>query len=269
MVVTPPQAAAIVPDSKSSTLRTPPTSASRWVCTSTPPGRTSSPVASISRRPGARDGSIAAMRPPSTPTSARTESAAVTTVPPRTTSSWLTMDPSPEPRLRGAAPPAPPSPGAHTCRSCSQGKPVEVRHVRSGDLPPLLGRHAVQDALQDDPRAWEGRFGMRIVRPPEEQVDADERAVADTNGIFLEAEEHVAVEEVTRSRVPSVAMPVGAPSPLRVGVVEPIEEVGHPGDLVLGRTHAQARVALEHPFQDEVAQGHAHPVVRVGEERRP
>src|SRR5690349_10516903 len=90
MVVTPPHAAAAVPDSKSSMLRIPPTSASRWVCTSTPPGRTSSPAASISRRPPGSDGASAVTRPPSTPTSARTDSVAVTTVPPRTTSSWLT-----------------------------------------------------------------------------------------------------------------------------------------------------------------------------------
>src|SRR5581483_8587975 len=89
MVVTPPHAAAAVPDSKSSTLRRPPTSASRCVCTSTPPGRTSSPVASSSRRPVGSAGARAVTRPPSTPTSARTASVAVTTVPPRITSSWL------------------------------------------------------------------------------------------------------------------------------------------------------------------------------------
>src|SRR5258705_67594 len=83
MVVTPPYAAAAVPDSKSSTLRIPPTSASRWVCTSTPPGRTSSPAASISRRPVGSDGASAVTWPPSTPTSARIDSMAVITVPRR------------------------------------------------------------------------------------------------------------------------------------------------------------------------------------------
>src|SRR4029077_15588099 len=100
MVVTPPHAAASVPDSKSSMLRIPPTSASRWVCTSTPPGRTSSPAASISRRPAGSDGASAVTRPPSTPTSARTDSVAVTTVPPRTTISWLLLASRGSSRLR-------------------------------------------------------------------------------------------------------------------------------------------------------------------------
>src|SRR5438132_2939586 len=45
-VVVPPKAAALVPVPKVSTVRAAPKSQSRWVCTSTPPGRTSRPRAS-------------------------------------------------------------------------------------------------------------------------------------------------------------------------------------------------------------------------------
>src|SRR4051812_23543838 len=58
-----------------------------WQCESTPPGSTSSPPASTVRSPF-RSRPIAAMRPCTTPTSARKTSAAVTTVPPATTSSY-------------------------------------------------------------------------------------------------------------------------------------------------------------------------------------
>ena len=87
MVVIPPHAAATVPVSKSSAVRTPPTSTSRWVWTSTPPGSTRSPAAAISAAPGASASPIAATRPARTPMSAAVESDAVTTVPPRTTRS--------------------------------------------------------------------------------------------------------------------------------------------------------------------------------------
>src|SRR5437762_2443471 len=87
MVVTPPQAAAAVPDSKSSTDVTPPIDTSRWVCTSTPPGSTCRPVASISDSARARSAPIASIRPARIPRSARKVSAAVQTVPPRRTRS--------------------------------------------------------------------------------------------------------------------------------------------------------------------------------------
>src|SRR5262245_28988969 len=89
MVVTPPHAAAAVPDSKSSAVLTPATSTSRCVCTSTPPGSTRRPEATISSRPGGSACAIATTCPARTPMSAVKLSVAVTTVPPRTTRSWL------------------------------------------------------------------------------------------------------------------------------------------------------------------------------------
>src|SRR5262245_62337754 len=78
---------------------------------------------------------------------------------------------------------------------------VQPRGVRRGDPAALLARHALQDALEDQPRARERRFGVRIVGAPEQPVDPDHRAVADAHGIFLEAQEHVPAEEVARREI--------------------------------------------------------------------
>ena len=52
MLVVPPNAAAMVPDSKSSAEVVPPNGMFRWVWTSMPPGMTYLPDASIVRSPG-------------------------------------------------------------------------------------------------------------------------------------------------------------------------------------------------------------------------
>src|SRR5213594_215963 len=95
MVVIPPQAAAAVPDSKSSAVRVPPRSRSRWVWTSTPPGNTWSPRASISVAPGSRPSAMLAMRPCRIPRSATKVSVAVTISPPRITRSCAMASPPP------------------------------------------------------------------------------------------------------------------------------------------------------------------------------
>src|SRR4026207_1570355 len=82
-VVVPPNAAAIVPDSKSSAEVVPPNGMSRWVCTSMPPGMTYLPPASMPVSPGAafRSTPTAAIFSPSIRTSPLYRSVAVTTVP--------------------------------------------------------------------------------------------------------------------------------------------------------------------------------------------
>ena len=52
MVVVPPKAAAMVPDSKSSAEVVPPNGMSMWVWTSMPPGRTNLPLASMTLSAG-------------------------------------------------------------------------------------------------------------------------------------------------------------------------------------------------------------------------
>ena len=90
IVVTPPAIAAADPLAKSSAQAGAPGSGGsgedRWTCMSTPPGRTSAPAASISRRPR-RAPPIWRIVPPLMPTSHSAEPPAVTTVPPRTTRS--------------------------------------------------------------------------------------------------------------------------------------------------------------------------------------
>src|SRR6201996_6802589 len=89
MVVVPPQAAARVPVSKSSTENVPPNGISMWVCTSMPPGMTYRRGAAWTRSgEPARESvwagsSRAAIVSPSTRTSAGNVPVAVTTVPPR------------------------------------------------------------------------------------------------------------------------------------------------------------------------------------------
>ena len=78
------------------------------VWTSTAPGSTSSPVASMtSPAPAAtpdRSGSIATIRPPATATSARRDPPAVTTVPPRMTTSVTAARPAARPVGRDQLP---------------------------------------------------------------------------------------------------------------------------------------------------------------------
>ena len=83
IVVTPPQAAASVPERKSSAVYGPSARnwASRWVCGSTTPGSTSRPVASSSTS-ASPTSPIATIRPSAMPMSARRVSVAVTIVPP-------------------------------------------------------------------------------------------------------------------------------------------------------------------------------------------
>ncbi len=69
-------------------------SCSIWQWLSTPPGITSLPRASISRRPWSRPPPIAATVSPRMPTSASAVSVAVTNVPPRITRSKACMVPS-------------------------------------------------------------------------------------------------------------------------------------------------------------------------------
>ena len=70
IVVVPPCAAAIVPDSKSSAEVVPPNGMSRWVWTSMPPGSTYFPVASMVRSAGMVSAvPIVEIRSPSTKTS--------------------------------------------------------------------------------------------------------------------------------------------------------------------------------------------------------
>ena len=89
MVVVPPQAAALVPVSKVSEANVPPKGSSMWVWTSTPPGTTSLPVASMTSAPCSAAAamalpgrSTASILSPSMSTSAGSAPVAVTTVPP-------------------------------------------------------------------------------------------------------------------------------------------------------------------------------------------
>ena len=82
--VVPPNAAAMVPVPKVSTVRAVPNSQSRCVCTSTAPGMTRSPLASCTSRPppAGRSRPMVATLPPSTRMSPSYSPSAVTIRPP-------------------------------------------------------------------------------------------------------------------------------------------------------------------------------------------
>src|SRR5881296_2693114 len=200
MVVTPPHAAAAVPDSKSSAVRVPPRSRSRWVWTSTPPGNTWSPRASISVAPGSRPSAMLAMRPCRIPRSATKVSVAVTISPPRITRSCAMTSPPPvsgrggrafreAPRDRAARCP----PVQHQLRAtpdtCFWGffdsSRPPVLEVRSGDLvrvetlthqagdaPDLLMDAGVEAVYRGIPRAERGP-GVHIMTGPIRVAEAE------------------------------------------------------------------------------------------------
>src|SRR5262245_1680305 len=64
---------------------------------------------------------------------------------------------------------------------------------------------------------------------------------------------------------PLKAVPRLAARALRIGVVEPVDEMRRPGELVLGGADAQSRIALEDGCENDVAQRHPHPVIGVRE----
>ena len=92
IVVVPPASAARLADSKLSSVTNSPSGTATWQCGSTPPGITSSPVASSTSAPARSAGSAAGsstpvIRPPATVTVAAPLQVSVTTVPPRITRS--------------------------------------------------------------------------------------------------------------------------------------------------------------------------------------
>src|SRR3954463_15534909 len=92
-VVVPPNAAEVVALANVSALTRPDAeSCSMWQWLSTPPGSTSLPEASTSRRPAGSFWPTATIPSPRTATSAANEPVAVATVPPRTTRSYSGME---------------------------------------------------------------------------------------------------------------------------------------------------------------------------------
>src|SRR6266571_2559272 len=137
--------------------------------------------------------------------------------------------------------------------------------ILAGDLGLLLLRALRQNLLQDLLRPWEGRFDMRIIGAPQEIVHADDVPQLDPQAIFLEAIEHVAVEVVAGQH--GLLKPVAVLlDSLSVRVVDPVQEMGDPGQLHLHRPNVQLRMALKDPAEDHVAKRHADPVIRIGEE---
>src|SRR5205814_1378699 len=193
------------------------------------PGKTSLPVASITRSAGGRNssGASATMRPPLIATDASTTSLAVTTRPP------LTMRSTPRALicLRGGSPPRPPRPpplGAPRAtrdapRPCArssvrlllgdglQERPVMLRLAAAEEVPALAHRrHLVQvDARGDQLVAGRRRLGHDLAEGVDHAAAADQlHAVLDAGlgraddeaRIRVGARAHAEVVEVQRER---------------------------------------------------------------------
>src|SRR5207245_507548 len=95
------------------------------------------------------------------------------------------------------------------------------------------------------PRAPAPRRRTARVGAPHERVHADHRTLADPDRVLLEAAEDIAVEEVARERgAVGVAVPVAARGTLRVRVVELLDQVRDPRQLVLDGADRQPRETL-------------------------
>src|SRR5438132_13201476 len=99
---------------------------------------------------------------------------------------------------------------------------------------------------------------MGIIRAPEEIVDANDVAVAYAHGIFLEARKHIAVEIVAGQHglLKPIALLLDA---LGVGVVDAVQEVRNPGQLMLHGADLELWVELKDAAEYHLTAGHPNP----------
>src|SRR5262245_21592657 len=105
---------------------------------------------------------------------------------------------------------------------------------------------------------------MRVVRPPEQGLDANQGAQLDTDRILLKAEKAILTEEVTGEGIPREPVPVDAEGLLRVQIVHACEKIGHPRYLELDGPDLEPGIALEDAAKDHGRQGDADIVFFVG-----
>jgi hypothetical protein len=109
---------------------------------------------------------------------------------------------------------------------------VDPGGIPAGNLGLLLLRTLRQNLPKDLLGPGEGGFDMGIIGAPQEIVHADDVPQLYAQAIFLEAVEYVAVEIVAGQHgfLKPVAVLLG---PLGVRVVDPVQEMGDPGQLHL------------------------------------
>src|SRR3954465_15028787 len=105
---------------------------------------------------------------------------------------------------------------------------------------------------------------MGVVRAPHQILHAYIRPELDAQGVFLEADEDVLAEEITRQcpmLKTGMLYPLGA---LGIDVVHAVHEVWCPGHLKFDSAHLQVRITLKDPTEDESANGAADIAFAVG-----
>ena len=68
---------------------------------------------------------------------------------------------------------------------------IQPGGIAPRDLGLLHLRHPLQDAIHNGARPGKGGLGMRVVRPPQQGLDANEVAQPDADRILLKAENSV------------------------------------------------------------------------------
>jgi len=104
---------------------------------------------------------------------------------------------------------------------------------------------------------------MRIVRGPQQGLDAKEGAHLDADRILLEAEKDILVEAIAGDRAPFEPSPAHPDGLLGVEVVHAPQAIRRPRHLELDGPHLELGIALEDPSKDQRGQGDADVVLFV------
>src|SRR5262245_57045688 len=135
---------------------------------------------------------------------------------------------------------------------------IQPGDIVADDLALLLVRYVLEDPIDDFARPGKGRFRMGIVGAPHQILNAHIGAELDAKRVFLETDEDVLAEEITRQRSMLKTVMCYSLRTLAIDVVHAVHEVGCPGDLKFDSTHLQGGIALEHAAEDEGGNGPAH-----------
>src|SRR3989442_7673357 len=77
---------------------------------------------------------------------------------------------------------------------------IQPGNIVTDDLALLLVRHVLENTVDDLTRPGKGRFRMGIVGAPHQVINAHIGAELDAKSVFLETDEDVPAEEITRQR---------------------------------------------------------------------
>src|SRR5215475_1850280 len=127
---------------------------------------------------------------------------------------------------------------------------VEPRGIASRDQRLLLVRHTLENALDNGAGAWKRGLCMRVVRPPEQGLDANQAAQLNAHRILLKTQKAVLAEEITGDGIPLEPSSMHTNGLLRVQIVHTCEKIGHPCYFELDGSHLEPGIALKDSCKD-------------------